>query len=120
MLDNQFLCDHCNFSLIAEVALNRHMNRKHGIPNPCLKCIEEFDDYIEYKEHMKTKHYCHDCKICQTPMTSASTLSVHMQYHQEAMPCPYCGKECNNRTSLSGHVTRAHGEDIGSSGNLTC
>ena len=112
LIEQEFPCDNCSFSLKTQIALNRHMNKKHDIPLPCLKCNEQFEKSLEYKMHMKVNHISYDCKICNIPMTSASTLSVHMQSHQEKMPCSYCGKEYNSRIKLSSHVIRTHGEEI--------
>ena len=111
MIKKEFHCNHCSFSLKTQVGLNRHMNRKHGILITCLKCNEEFEDNVVYKMHMKTNHISYGCKICHLPMNSGSALYAHMQSHQEAMPCSYCGKAYSSRNSLNCHVIRTHGEE---------
>ncbi|KAJ6633116.1 Transcription factor grauzone [Pseudolycoriella hygida] len=115
--DKKFHCDQCSKKFLSQPLLNYHIRTDHNMEfaQVCEICAGVYKDKNTLRVHMK----CHStvtpekvqCNICGTWLKHEQGLRNHLRLHRDTtVECSICSKVLQNKSSLSYHIRRVHGE----------
>ena len=111
---HSFICDHCQGVFHDRNELHNHYTNHRLEFFQCLVCDKIYRAVCAFQVHKQSHDILHVCLVCSKGFKLKSTLTNHMQIHnEERMSCshPGCDKKYKYRQNQLEHIHFGHCEN---------